>query len=104
MKPWLNCLHLDPAAEPGYRHQELIPLLAFAQRALQPGQALVLGGDLNTDAWRRCGDGGAGHTFPVHAPDRRIDYLLLRGLTCTRAEVVTTDASDHRPLLVTIQF
>jgi endonuclease/exonuclease/phosphatase (EEP) superfamily protein YafD len=79
----------------------------------------VLGGDLNaradtpdiaalsfslTDAWHRCGDGGAGHTFPAHAPDRRIDYLLLRGLTCTRAEVVTTDASDHRPLLVTIQF
>ncbi|MEX2282772.1 MAG: endonuclease/exonuclease/phosphatase family protein, partial [Gemmatimonadota bacterium] len=109
--------HLDPAAEPTYRHQELIRLLAFARRTVPEAEPLILGGDLNarddtpdiaaltltfTDAWRRCGDDGPGHTFPAHAPDRRIDYLLLRGLSCSRSEVLVTHASDHRPFIVTI--
>jgi endonuclease/exonuclease/phosphatase family metal-dependent hydrolase len=109
--------HVDPAGEPTYRHQEMIGLLAFARRTVPPTERFILSGDLNarddtaelaaltfslTDAWQRCGDGGAGHTFPASAPDRRIDYVLMRGLSCTRAEVVSTQASDHRPLLVTI--
>ncbi len=108
--------HLDPAAEPTYRHQELIRLLAFARRTVPEAEPFILGGDLNArddtpdiaalsltfvDAWRRCGDGGPGHTFPAHAPDRRIDYVLMRGLSCSRAEVLVTQASDHRPFIVT---
>lgn len=111
--------HLDPAAQATYRHQELIILLAHMQRSVPPGTPLIFGGDLNarpetpdigalafgfTDAWGRCGGGGPGFTFPAHAPDRRIDYLLLRGVRCRTAEVLETRASDHRPLLITIQL
>jgi endonuclease/exonuclease/phosphatase family metal-dependent hydrolase len=53
-----------------------------------------------TDAWTAVGSGD-GYTIPVAAPTRRIDWILLRGLAPETAEVVTTDASDHRPLLVT---
>ena len=42
--------HLDPAAEPTCRHQELIRLLVFTARSLQHDQPLVLGGDLNARA------------------------------------------------------
>ena len=78
---------------------------------------LLFGGDLNarpttdeigavafalTDAFASCGS-GAGETFPAHAPDRRIDYIFLRHARCTSARVVDTQASDHRPLVATIQ-
>ena len=111
--------HLDQSAQAAQRSQELMGLLAFVQRNLDPSEPLVLGGDLNTrpespeiaalnltftDSWARCGNGGSGHTFPAHAPDRRIDYLLLRGTRCASAQVITSEVSDHRPLLVTIEF
>jgi endonuclease/exonuclease/phosphatase (EEP) superfamily protein YafD len=36
---------------------------------------------------------------------KRIDYLWLTGaLTCTRATVLGTTISDHRPLLVTLTW
>lgn len=110
--------HLDPAGEPTYRHQEIMGLLAFARRMVPENEPLILGGDLNAredtpeiaalslvfvDSWRRCGDRGPGHTFPAHAPDRRIDYLMLRGLSCSGSEVLVTQASDHRPFIVTIR-
>ena len=108
--------HIDPAGAPTYRHQELIQLLAYIQRnaAREP---VIFGGDLNArpatpeiaalglafaDSWAGCGGGGPGYTFPAHAPDRRIDYLLLRRARCTSAQVSATEASDHRPLLATI--
>jgi endonuclease/exonuclease/phosphatase family metal-dependent hydrolase len=109
--------HLDPAAEPTYRYQELIRLLAFARRNVPEDMPLLMGGDLNarddtpdiaaltfslTDSWRRCGGASPGHTFPANAPDRRIDYILMRNIDCTNAQVVETQASDHRPLLVTV--
>lgn len=111
--------HLDATAQTTYRHQELINLLAHMRRSIPEGAALIFGGDLNarpetpdlgaltfnfTDAWARCGGGGPGFTFPAHAPDRRIDYLLLRGVRCRSAEVLETRASDHRPLLITIEL
>jgi endonuclease/exonuclease/phosphatase family metal-dependent hydrolase len=111
--------HIDPAAEPTYRHQEVMGLLAHIRNHGAAAAPLVFGGDLNArpttpeiaalslsfaDSWAQCGNGGAGYTFPAHAPDRRIDYLMLRQLSCTQAEVVETQASDHRPFLITIQF
>lgn len=53
-----------------------------------------------TDAWTAAGEGD-GYTIPVAAPTRRIDWILLRGLKAETAQVVTTDASDHLPVLVT---
>lgn len=52
------------------------------------------------DAWAEVGKGD-GFTIPVETPRRRIDWVLLRGLTPTDAEVVRTDASDHLPVVVT---
>jgi endonuclease/exonuclease/phosphatase family metal-dependent hydrolase len=107
--------HLDPAAEPTYRHQEIIGLLAHVSRNVPRNAVIIFGGDLNarpdtpeisalglalSDAWSQCGVAGRGETFPSNQPDRRIDYIWLRAASCTRASVVETNASDHRPLLV----
>lgn len=80
-----------------------------------PGRAL-LGGDLNTpprgliyqslqqgfgpDAYMQAGR-GPGWTFPGLRV--RIDHQLARGLTPTRASVLTAQESDHRPLVVDYQ-
>jgi endonuclease/exonuclease/phosphatase family metal-dependent hydrolase len=110
--------HLDPAGEATFRHQEVIRLLAHASANVPPDAALIVGGDLNArpatpeiaalrlvlaDAWARCGDGGPGFSFPAHQPDRRIDYILFRGMWCSSARVIDTEASDHRPVLAILQ-
>ncbi|HSJ06937.1 MAG TPA: endonuclease/exonuclease/phosphatase family protein [Longimicrobiales bacterium] len=110
--------HLDPAGEATFRHQEVIALLAHASGSVPPDAALIVGGDLNarpdtpevaalrlsfTDAWERCGDGGPGFSYPAHRPDRRIDYILFRGLRCTSSRVIDSGASDHRPVLAILQ-
>lgn len=86
--------------------------LLRAVAAGAPGRVL-LGGDLNTpprgqvyrdlraafgpDAHDRVGR-GPGWTFPsLHL---RIDHLMGRGLTPTRAQALPWTLSDHRPLLV----
>lgn len=111
--------HIDPAAEPTFRHQEVMGLLAHIRQHGAAEAPLVFGGDLNarpntpeiaavslafTDSWAQCGNGGPGYTFPAHAPDRRIDYLMLRRASCTAAAVLDTQASDHRPFLITLRF
>ncbi|WP_216328522.1 endonuclease/exonuclease/phosphatase family protein [Deinococcus aestuarii] len=80
--------------------------------ARQPGP-LLLGGDLNTPprglvyrqlqrAFGPDAHGAAGHgpgwTFP--GLFLRIDHVMARGLTPTRARVLAPAGSDHRPLLV----
>jgi endonuclease/exonuclease/phosphatase family metal-dependent hydrolase len=110
--------HLDPGAPGTYRRQELIAALAHMKQHVADGMPLLFGGDLNarpntddiqavsfalTDAFAVCGD-GAGHTFPAHAPDRRIDYIFYRGARCRAARVLDTQASDHRPMLATIEI
>ncbi|HUH14148.1 MAG TPA: endonuclease/exonuclease/phosphatase family protein [Longimicrobiales bacterium] len=114
--PVLNT-HLD-AGEGTHRRQEMLTLLATIQRRAGGHGPLVVGGDLNArpesaelaaatlvldDAWPRCG-AGDGLTFPAHAPDRRIDYVLLRGLECAGARVHPSTASDHRPLAVEVAW
>jgi endonuclease/exonuclease/phosphatase (EEP) superfamily protein YafD len=38
-------------------------------------------------------------------PVKRIDYLFLPpDVECTRAEVLVTEASDHRPVLFTLRL
>ncbi|MGD8322348.1 MAG: endonuclease/exonuclease/phosphatase family protein, partial [Gemmatimonadota bacterium] len=53
------------------------------------------------------GDEGAGgttgRTYPASAPTKRIDYVLVSpGLRVLRARVVDTGASDHRPVVVSL--
>jgi endonuclease/exonuclease/phosphatase family metal-dependent hydrolase len=109
--------HLDSSKDEGYRLQESAHIVGMAKR-LARNQLLVAGGDFNAepssatyaqviagglkDAWKECG-AGDGLTYPADTPVKRIDYLFLAaGLRCTKAEVIDTRASDHRPLLVTI--
>ena len=51
------------------------------------------------DAW--AGNADPGVTYPGDAPVRRIDYVFLSGpLGAVSAQVPTTEASDHRPVVV----
>jgi endonuclease/exonuclease/phosphatase (EEP) superfamily protein YafD len=51
------------------------------------------------DLFASCGNGQT-FSFPADKPEKRIDYLLGRGGTkCVRAEILDTQASDHRPVL-----
>jgi endonuclease/exonuclease/phosphatase family metal-dependent hydrolase len=109
--------HLDASREDHYRRQEIRPVLALAREA---GPLVLVGGDFNStpesdvqavlrdgglrDAWLSCGRGD-GFTYPADVPAKRIDYLYLTAATtCTRAEVLATSASDHRPLLVRVRL
>lgn len=110
--------HLDPSPTAVYRAQEMTALLAAAAE-LPAGRLLFFGGDLNArpestivralavafrDAFATCGR-GRGESYPAHAPDRRIDYILYRGeATCADAFVIETTASDHRPLLAAFRL
>ena len=109
--------HLDASGEETYRLQEVreVAALAAGRKTLQ----LLVGGDFNStpdsgvhaqmtatglrDSWLECGAGND-LTYPASTPAKRIDYLYLgRAFRCTSATVIDTDASDHRPVLITLQ-
>ena len=109
--------HLDASRDDHFRRQEIRTVLAVARDA-QAG--VLVGGDFNStpesevqadvrqagvrDVWLLCGRGD-GFTYPANVPTKRIDYLYLTGTgTCSRAEVLDSQASDHRPLLVTVRL
>lgn len=112
--------HLDASAGDEYRQQEADQLHDIVRARLATRYPLMLGGDMNAtpdsaviekvrgfgwrDAWTECGTGD-GFTYPAARPTRRIDYLFLTGtLRCTSAEVIDSQASDHRPLLVSVSM
>lgn len=82
-----------------------------------PGESLVLLGDLNAtpeapeiaeitrdlvDTWLEAGV-GPGYTYDAASPTKRIDYVLSSADVVTRAAaVVTTDSSDHLPVLADV--
>ena len=48
---------------------------------------------------------GQGHTFPAHAPSRRLDHVLLSpGLRGTLAKPLPSLASDHLPLFGALEI
>jgi endonuclease/exonuclease/phosphatase family metal-dependent hydrolase len=109
--------HLDASREDRWRRQEIARVLTIADSARG---VLIVGGDFNStpesevqqtvharglrDAWPACARAGdVGLTYPADSSVKRIDYVFLRGTTsCTHAEVVATQASDHRPLIVDV--
>jgi endonuclease/exonuclease/phosphatase family metal-dependent hydrolase len=110
--------HLDASSTDLYRLQEIAGVLNIVRARASEVTPLLLAGDLNSepgsavvrriqeaglrDAWAECGRGD-GLTYPADRPVKRIDYVWLSGtLRCTAAEVLDTQISDHRPLLVTL--
>jgi endonuclease/exonuclease/phosphatase family metal-dependent hydrolase len=110
--------HLDPSADGG-RPQEVRALVNAIHTQQTAGSPLVAGGDFNStpddpvlqpirgaglhDAWVECGSGD-GFTYPADKPVKRIDYLWMsEGMRCASAQVLDTQVSDHRPLLVTLK-
>jgi endonuclease/exonuclease/phosphatase family metal-dependent hydrolase len=110
--------HLDPA-DGTARGQEVSHLVEAYQDQAVAKTPVIVGGDFNStpdnpvlqplraaglrDAWSECGSGD-GFTYPADKPAKRIDYLFLSGgLQCAGAQVLDVQASDHRPLLVTLK-
>jgi endonuclease/exonuclease/phosphatase family metal-dependent hydrolase len=108
--------HLDASRDDRWRRQEVARVLAVADSV---AGLLLVGGDFNStpesaeqesvrtrglrDSWTTCGGQDSGFTYPADSGVKRIDYLFFRAATtCRRAEVVATQASDHRPLFVHI--
>ncbi|HWL38816.1 MAG TPA: endonuclease/exonuclease/phosphatase family protein [Gemmatimonadaceae bacterium] len=112
--------HIDASRDDFYRRQEMTTVLHIAGRSINElRRSTLAGGDLNAepgsavidmlrgsplrDAWAECGQ-GSGLSYPADTPVKRIDYLLLPpDWKCTRAEVIDTQASDHRPVLFVIR-
>jgi endonuclease/exonuclease/phosphatase family metal-dependent hydrolase len=109
--------HLDHHGEAIFRAPQIARILEHLSTRVPSDAAAILAGDLNaeptapelapllsrfSDAWAMCGD-GPGLTYPADRPVRRIDYVLLRGLTCTAARVPATEVSDHRPVVVDLR-
>jgi endonuclease/exonuclease/phosphatase family metal-dependent hydrolase len=90
----------------------LLQARAVAALVEQSAEPVVLTGDLNatpdtaeittltallTDS-HEAGT-GAGATYPVESPDRRIDYVLAERSRFLSSVVLATASSDHRPVL-----
>lgn len=111
--------HIDPSSSDAYRRQEAAALVDAAAALRRRAPLVLVGGDMNStpeslvqalvrragwrDLWAACGR-GAGLTYPASAPVKRIDYLYALGrATCAEARVLTSDASDHRALVVELR-
>ncbi len=102
--------HLDASREEIYRLQEVAQVLD----TIAKDRVMLAGGDFNAEpgsavqqrlagaGLRDCG-AAAGPTFPADKPVKRIDYLFLREGHCGVAKVLDSQASDHRPVLFTVQ-
>ena len=103
--------HLDYRADPAVRFQQVKEILNYVGDSPLP---TILLGDLNATPEaaelqplvQRLPDGwppsaGEGLTYPADAPRKRIDYVLTsRHFQVKAAEVPSTLASDHRPVVV----
>jgi endonuclease/exonuclease/phosphatase family metal-dependent hydrolase len=103
--------HLDYRADPRVRRQQVAEMLSYIGIATTP---TIVFGDLNAkpdapelapllerlhDAWPA--SAGPGFTYPADKPSARIDYVLTSAHFRVRsAQVVATQASDHRPVVI----
>ncbi len=111
--------HLDASRADSFRRQELPQVLSAGAAMKKPGALVLVGGDLNAeppsevigmvkaggwiDLWTKCGTGNS-LTYPQDKPVKRIDYLLSGPMvTCRKASVIDSDASDHRPVLFELE-
>jgi endonuclease/exonuclease/phosphatase family metal-dependent hydrolase len=108
--------HLDHHGHGFLREPQLLQILAHLAERVPGGAMVLFAGDLNAqpdaaeiravalafhDAWHACGDPAReGRTYPADRPTRRIDYVLMRGVSCVDAVVPDTQLSDHRPVVV----
>ena len=107
--------HIDASREDFWRLQEGRVIASLVTAARRTNPLVLIGGDLNStpesavqqelratglrDAHAECGR-GEGFTYPADSAVKRIDYLYLTGaMRCTRAEVIATRVSDHRPVI-----
>ena len=102
--------HLDYRADPRVREAQVAEILNYV--GVSP-TGTILCGDLNAgptapelqplfarlrDTWRSSND--SGFTYPAEQPTKRIDYVLTTPEFRVRStRVVTTLASDHRPVV-----
>jgi endonuclease/exonuclease/phosphatase family metal-dependent hydrolase len=107
--------HLDFRPDPAARVRQVAAMMAIMEETEAP---LFLIGDLNArpgapelapllailrDAWE--GQDDPGYTFPSHAPDRRIDYILHSEHFRVRCIIVAgTEASDHLPIVADFEM
>jgi len=103
--------HLDYRSDPSIRRRQAGEMVA-AMRGV--GEPVIVFGDLNAspdapeiaplrehlrDTWPS--DSGPGYTYPADKPVKRIDYVLTsRDFQVVAANVPSSDASDHRPVVV----
>jgi endonuclease/exonuclease/phosphatase family metal-dependent hydrolase len=110
--------HLDYQYEDG-RAFEMEQLLNFINDLKGP---VVVVGDLNdepsgaayqlinrqfNDAWLKSKASGDGFTYPADTPRKRIDYIFFRerdGVRTTKTWTVSTQASDHVPVVGELEF
>ncbi len=108
--------HLDYRADPKVREQQVSDMLAFIGDV--SSTPTLLFGDLNAppdapeiqpllvrlrDAWPTAA--GPGLTDPADEPRKRIDYVLIsKHFRVRDASVPSTQASDHRPVVVDLAF
>ena len=107
--------HLDYRADPRVRERQVRAMLDLL--TAETG-ATVLMGDLNAppsapelqpllarlrDAWNATAEGGL--TYPAHAPEKRIDYVLLsRHFSVADVRVPAVRASDHLPVIADVRL
>src|SRR5688500_13246577 len=111
--------HLDASGDDRWRRQEIRTVIAIVDSLRSRGVPTLAGGDINStpesevqatargaglrDAWSAWGAGG-GLTYRAGSAVKRNDYLYLTGsATCSHAAVVTSQASDHRPVLFVVR-
>lgn len=107
--------HLDFRPDPAVRRAQVGDMLRIVRASTRP---VILMGDLNAppqaaelqplfqalrDAWDAPAASGA--TYPAQAPKRRIDYVLVSPhVRVVQSSVISTDASDHLPVVAEIDI
>jgi endonuclease/exonuclease/phosphatase family metal-dependent hydrolase len=104
--------HLDHRREPAERERSVaeiralvtaagpVPVIAAGDfNAVPDSRAIATMREFLTDAWTVAGR-GPGFTIPVRQPNRRIDYVWVSPhFTPVRMEVLSSEASDHLPIV-----